>query len=636
VIQAIGLTSMSRRGARPAVADLSFEVRCGEVTGLLGPAGAGKSTAVRLLLGVEAGRGATLVDGRPLQELPRPAQEIGALIGDVPAHPRRSARGHLRMLCPAFGVPLSRADEVLHLVGLDPVADEHVGTYSLGMDRRLGFAVALLARPRALILDDPARELPPREAAWVHDLARRHAAAGGAVLLSGRDTRALARTADRVVALDQGRITADEPAEHFARTRLRPYVAVRSPYAQRLGELLAGQGVEVVATSGTRIAVYGSNSAAVGETAHRHGILLHQLADRMADRTTDRTADPSTDPNTDRIAEHPASDPAAAGTAPAGIAPADPSAAHAAAREGAGPPRHGARRRFRLRPPTPPRRLGHRTGPARPFGYEVRRWFGIRTPWTAALAALVCSAAGTVLMARYGSTPRTPLRLLSGWSSELPLPAAAIGAGGLGALTYGQEYLYPALAPGYGPEPRSSRLLAAKLALSGAAAVVLATLAAVVDLGLLHSPLARGQAVDPLGSPAVLGGWAALAVGCAWAGVLAGAVFRTTALGVAAVLAVPLLAVPAARALLGERATRELLEAGGALWSVVGGVPQGDGSAVSTALKFVSQPFVLALALSLTALLGAYTASALLGRRRARRSTPLPESPSAPLTGKKG
>ncbi|MBY8878661.1 ATP-binding cassette domain-containing protein [Actinacidiphila acidipaludis] len=603
MIQAIGLTSVSRRDARPAVADLSFEVRRGEVTGLLGPAGAGKSTVLRLLLGVEAGRGATLVDGRPLQELAKPAQEIGALIGDVPAHPRRSARGHLRMLCPAFGVPLSRADEVLDLVGLEPVADELVGTYSLGMDRRLGFAVALLASPRALILDDPARELPPTEAAWVHDLARRHAAAGGAVLLAGRDARALARTADRVIALDRGRIAADEPAEHFARSRMRSYVAVRSPYAQRLGELLAREGAEVVPTSGSRIAVYGATSAVIGETAYRNGILLHQLADRTA--------------------ESPA--PEATETASADPVPAENAE-----------PRRDRHRRFVVRPPRPPARVGHRDGPARPFGYEVRRGFGVRTPWIAAAVALLCSAVGTILMARYGSTPRTPLRLLSGWSSELPLPGAAIGAGGLGALTYGQEYLYPALAPGYGPEPRSSRLLAAKLALSGGAALVLAALAAVVDVALLHTPIAGSHAAGGLGSPAVLGGWAALAVGCAWAGVLAAAVFRTTALGVAAVLAVPLLAVPAARALLGEQTARELLDAGGALWSIVGGVPQGDGSAVATALKFVSQPFVLALGLSLTALLGAYTASALLGRRRARRSTPLPESPSAPLTSKKG
>ncbi|MDX6356890.1 MAG: hypothetical protein QOF98_3793, partial [Streptomyces sp.] len=581
MIQAIGLTSIARRNVPPTVADLNFDVRQGEVTGLIGPAGSGKSTAVRLLLGMEAGRGSTLVDGRPLHELPHPAREIGALVGDVTGHPRRTARGHLRMLCDAFGVPLSRAEEMLDLVGLDAMADERIGTFSLGMDRRLGFAVALLAAPRALVLDDPARGLQPREAAWVHELARRHAAAGGAVLLTGRDARALARTADRVVALDKGRLVTDEPATDFARTRMRPHVAVRSPYAERLAGLLADDGAEVVAASGSRIAVYGTTSAAVGETAYRNGILLHHLADETPEPAASEEEDAS----------------------------------------------HGSRR-----PKTPAARLiTHRTGPERPFAYEVRRTFGVRTPWPAAAAALLGSALGTVLMTKLGAMPTSPLHLISGWATELPLPAAAIGAGGLGALTYGQEFYYPALAPGYGPEPRSPRLLAAKLAVSGLVAVVLAALAVVVDLMLLRAAPGVGPVADLLAHPGALAAWAALAVGCSWAGVLAAAVFRTTALGLAAVLAVPVLVVPAVHAALGGHAARELFDAGDALWSVVSGVSQGGGS-VSGTLRFATQPFFLAVGLALTGLVGAYAASALRGRRRDRRSTAVPASGTAPLT----
>ncbi|WP_328916590.1 MULTISPECIES: ABC transporter ATP-binding protein [unclassified Streptomyces] len=590
MIQAIGLTSTPRRNARPTVRDLSFDIREGEVTGLLGPAGSGKTTALRLLLGVESGRGATLVDGRPLHELPDPVREIGALVGDVPGHPRRSARGHLRMLCAAFGVPVSRADEVLALVGLDEVADQRLGSYSLGMDRRLGFAVALLARPRALILDDPARGLPPREAAWVHDLVRRHAAEGGAVLLAGRDARALARTADHVIALDKGRLVADQAASDFARGRLRPYVAVRSPYAQRLAELLSDGGAEVVAESGSRIAVYGSSSAAVGETAYRHGILLHELADTA---------------------------PAGGGAEASGDDPA-----------GAEP-----RRVFIGRAP---RRAGHRPGPVRPVGYEVRRAFGVRTPWPTVAVALVGSVLGALLLARTGATAASPMRLISGWAAELPLPAAAIGAGGLGALSYGQEFRYPALAPGYGPEPRSPRLLAAKLVVGAVAALLLAGLAAAVDVEVLRLTAGPARTPDPLAHPAALAAGAALAVGCAWAGVLAAATFRTTALGLSAVLAVPLLVAPAVRTLIGGHATRELGDAGGALWSVVSGASQGGGGTVARMLRLAGQPFFVALALSLAALAGACAAGALLGRWRGRRSTAVQTGPTAQLSGKKG
>jgi ABC-type multidrug transport system ATPase subunit len=614
VIQAIGLTSTPRRNAGPAVADLTFDIRAGEVTGLLGPAGAGKTAAVRLLLGVDDGRGATLVHGRPLSELPHPEREIGALIGDVPAHPRRSARGHLRMLCAAFGLPASRADDLLDLVGLDAVADEPIGSYSLGMDRRLGFAVALLARPRVLVLDDPVRGLPTPEAAWVHELARRHAAAGGAVLLTGRDPRALARTADRMLVLADGRLVADVSAAHFARTRLRPYVAVRSPYASRLGDVLAEGGAEVVPAGGGRIAVYGASSAVVGEAAYRHGILLHQLADAEPVRL-----------------DRPASASAATAATVSGAARAEPGRNEAAAEGRSVPrPRRGPAGR-------PVRRVSGRRGPARPVSYEVRRAYGVRTPWPTLVGALVCSVLATVLLVRAGSGPSaSPLRLLSGWAPELPLPAAAVGAGLLGALSYGQEFRYPALSPGHGPEPRSPRLLVAKLAVGAVTALLLAAAATAADTAVLRL-LWGGRVPDPIGHPAAMAMWGLLAVACCWAGVLAAAVLRTTALGVSAVLAVPLLVVPGVRMLLGGHGSRELAEAGDALWSVVSGVSQDGHSRAAGVLALAGQPLVLGLALVMAALICAYAASTVRARRSERRAAAaLSHQPSGHSVGDKG
>nr|WSX76390.1 ATP-binding cassette domain-containing protein [Streptomyces sp. NBC_00899] len=590
MIQAIGLTSKPRRGAPPAVADLTFDIRPGEVTGLLGPAGSGKSTAVRLLLGLQSGRGATLVDGRPLHELAGPARAVGAVLGDVPGHPGRTARSHLRMLCAAHGLRVARADDLLESVGLAEVADRRLGTYSLGMDRRLAFAVALLPDPHALVLDDPVRDLPPREAAWMHALVRRHASAGGAVLLTGRDAGALARTADRVVALADGRIVADQTAAVFAGTRLRPHVAVRSPYAQRLAGLLAEDGAEVVAAGGSRIAVYGATAAAVGEVAYRHGILLHQLADETA-------ADAAQD---------------------AVQAPED------ADRQPSPTPRN--------RPS--PHRTQHR--PLHPVRYELRRCFGVRTPWLPAAAALAASVLCALLLARGGAAHASPLRLLSGWPAALPLPAAAVGAGALGALSYGQEFAYPALTPGFGPEPRAARLLAAKLAVSGALALGLAALAALLNSAALRVALGPGGAPDPMALSATTAGWAALAVGCAWTGVLAACAFRTTALGLSAVLSVPLLVAPGVRALLGGSAGRQFLDAGGALWSLLSGASRADDRAALAALRSAAQPLFVAMALSLSGLVIAYVAGALRGRRRGRRSTPVRSGGAVRIEGEEG
>ncbi|WP_307818639.1 ATP-binding cassette domain-containing protein, partial [Streptomyces sp. MBT62] len=289
MIQALGLTSNARKEHPPAVDDISFEARAGSVTALLGAPGAGKTTALRLMLELQQGRGISYFRGRPLHRIAHPSREVGVLLGDVPGHPARSVRGHLRMLCAAAGVPARRADEVLEVVGLVSLRDERLGSLARGMDRRLGLACALLSDPHTLVLDEPADALSARESRWLYGMLRAHAAQGGTVLFSTAEPKEAARSADRVVTLEQGRLVADQEAGEFARTRLRPRVAVRTPHAARLAALLAKEAraahrsVEVVREDGNRLSVYGSTCADVGETAFRHDILVHQLADEIGD-----------------------------------------------------------------------------------------------------------------------------------------------------------------------------------------------------------------------------------------------------------------------------------------------------------------------------------------------------------------
>ncbi|WP_344392122.1 ABC transporter ATP-binding protein, partial [Streptomyces aureus] len=289
MIQAFGLTSNPRQELPPAVDDVSFEAPTGRVTALLGARASGKTTAVRLMLELQQGRGITHFRGRPLHRIPHPSQEVGVLLGEVQGHPSRTVRGQLRMLCAAAGVPVQRADEVLEVVGIVSLREQRLGTLSRGMDRRLGLACALLADPHTLVLDGPADGLSAREGKWLHGILRAHASLGGTVLFTTDDAKEAARTADRVVTLEAGRVIADQGVADFSRTRLRPRVAVRSPHAARLGVLLAKEAratqrsVEVVNEDGNRLSVYGSNCADIGETAFRHSILVHQLADEVGD-----------------------------------------------------------------------------------------------------------------------------------------------------------------------------------------------------------------------------------------------------------------------------------------------------------------------------------------------------------------
>ncbi|MFJ9521394.1 ATP-binding cassette domain-containing protein [Kitasatospora sp. NPDC101801] len=291
MIQITGLTKVYRRGRAPALLDLSFDARPGVVTALLGAEGAGKTTALRLMVELERGQGITLFDGRTYRRLRRPERHVGVLLpgadGDVAAsggHPGLKARAHLRMLAGAVGVPASRADELLEQTRLAGVAGHRLRSFSPGMHRRLALAVALLGSPGTLLLDAPTEGLSPRNVEWFHSFLRSFAVSGGTVLVTTRTPREAALLADRVVTLDQGRLVADQPVVEFRRTRLHPEVSVRGPQMARLADLLTEQGHQVRRDGGVGIAVSGLGRTEIGELAYRHGILLHELADRVVEQ----------------------------------------------------------------------------------------------------------------------------------------------------------------------------------------------------------------------------------------------------------------------------------------------------------------------------------------------------------------
>ncbi|MFD3567292.1 ATP-binding cassette domain-containing protein [Streptomyces sp. NPDC058667] len=582
MLQAIGLTSMPRPDRPPSVDDLTFEAPPGAVTALLGSPGSGRTTALRLMLELEPGRGITYFRGRPLHRIAHPSREVGVLLGDVPGHPSRTLRGHLRMLCAAAGVPASRADTLTRTVGLTGLERRRIGTLPIGADRRLGLASALLGDPHTLLLDEPGAGLSVPESAWLYELLRAHAADGGTVLYTTDDPRDAARNADRVVTLDGGRLVADQDVSEFARTRLRPRVTVRTPQAARLAAAVtqearaARRPVEVVAEGGSRLSVYGSDCAAVGDTAFRHGVPIHRLAAETGDtgpvpRTPERRA------------------------SPAAVAPPDEVAGGAAGGSG------GARRPAR--------------SPLRPLRYEIRRLLGVPSTPLVVAAVLLGSVVLALLLGR-GGRAAVPA-VLAGWPAISPLPPAALGAGLLGAFSFGEEYRYPALTSGRGAVPRRPGLLLAKLTVAAAVALVLGVAVVVADLEALRFVYGAELITVPENWPTLCASWLGLLVGCAWAGVLGAGVFRAAAAGVAAVLAVPVAFVPLLQKVLTGPSVRSaaglparLREFAGPQWS-----PAVD-RWLAGVLRVLGQPAGVALLLTLTGLLCAYVFTGL--RRKAR------------------
>lgn len=608
MLQAIGLTSARHRGLRPAVDDLTFEAASGCVTALLGAPGSGKTAALRLMLELEPGRGITYFRGRALHRVAHPAREVGVLLGDVPGHPVRTARGHLRMLCAAAGVPASRADELLNTVGLAGLGDQRIASLSHGVDRRLALASALVGDPHTLILDDPAEGLATQEADWLHGVLRSHAARGGVVLYTTSDPKEAARSAGHVVSIDGGRLVADQDVADFARTRLRPRVAVRTPHAARLAAVVsrearaARRSVEVVTeASRSLLSVYGSTCAEIGDTAFRHGLPVHQLADEVGDAgpVVDRAVPGGVTPATgaDGAGDHGAEADEAGGKRPGAVAAPRP-----------------AVRAAGLELPPPIRRRPAR-GPLRPVRYELRRLFGVRTTTLIMAVALVASAGISVLLARDGRTPLP--NLLAAWPSLLPLPPAALCAGLLGALSFGDEFRYPALAAGRGTVPRRLGLLLAKLAVSAGVALLLALLVVLASAASLRLVYGGDLIRVPPNVMSLAMSWSGLTVGCAWAGLLAAGVFRVTAAGVAAVLAVPVLMVPLVQRMPKAPTARSMAGLPGRLRDLAWPRwPHETDRWVLAAMRVVAHPVGTALTLSLSVLICAYLFTSLRGRVR--------------------
>ena len=278
MIVARGLTKTY--GAKTAVDGIDFTVEPGRVTGFLGPNGAGKSTTMRMILGLDRPTaGSVTVNGRRYADAPAPLREVGALLEAKAAAPRP-----LRAQPPALAgreqrhPARARVDEVLDLVGLDEVAGQRVGKFSLGMGQRLGIAVALLGDPPVVVLDEPVNGLDPEGIRWVRNLARQLAAEGRTVFVSSHLMREMALTADHLVVIGRGRILADCSMSRVHRRARRLVRPGAQPAARRGGRPAAPARVSTSrSTRTTSCACRASTPPRSASSSARAACFLHEL-----------------------------------------------------------------------------------------------------------------------------------------------------------------------------------------------------------------------------------------------------------------------------------------------------------------------------------------------------------------------
>ncbi len=278
VIEVEGLRAGYRR-RRPVLDGLHLSVPAGQVHGLLGGNGAGKTTALRVMLGLvraEAGQVRLLRRTVP-RELAGIAHRVAAVVGPPRFPTRPTVRQTLRLAARLRGLPVTAADRALEQHGLLPRADDPVGTLSTGDLRRLALAAALLGSPDVVLLDDPTDGLDPEAAAEVHATLTRLAAGGAAVLLATRRVAEVEAVCDAVTVVADGRTVATHRVPDLLAAHDQGEFRVRVSDLDRAVAIIGGTGLPVTVHDDHFVVGDLADPTWLSQTLGRNGLWVHEL-----------------------------------------------------------------------------------------------------------------------------------------------------------------------------------------------------------------------------------------------------------------------------------------------------------------------------------------------------------------------
>jgi ABC-2 type transport system ATP-binding protein len=237
VIETSGLRKefRSRRGLRVAVEDLDLAVPAGGVHGFLGPNGSGKTTTIRMLLGLaRATQGEMRLFGQPVPRLlPSVIDRVGAVVESPKFSPHFTGRQNLTLLARTIGAPTSQVDAAVETVGLTGRDKDRYKSYSLGMKQRLAIAATLLKQPDLLILDEPTNGLDPAGIREIRETIRDLGASGVTVLLSSHILAEVQQVCTSATIIGNGRMLASGQVDDLVGASTAYRVGAPDPDAAR-------------------------------------------------------------------------------------------------------------------------------------------------------------------------------------------------------------------------------------------------------------------------------------------------------------------------------------------------------------------------------------------------------------------
>ncbi|GAA4824156.1 ABC transporter ATP-binding protein [Nocardioides caeni] len=289
VIETSGLRKefRSRKGGlRVAVAGLDLAVPAGGgVHGFLGPNGSGKTTTIRMLLGLARPSAGTMrLFGEPVPDrLPHVIGRVGAVVESPKFSPNFSGRRNLQLLADVIGAPRTRVDEAIATVGLTGRDKDRYKGYSLGMKQRLAIAATLLKDPALLILDEPTNGLDPAGIREIRETIRGLGEAGVTVLLSSHILAEVQHVCTSATIIGNGRLLASGNVDDLLGGTTAHRVVV--PEQERALGVLAGAGMTAVAEAGA-IRVEADDASAITKVLGDADLWLSELTPLRPDLET--------------------------------------------------------------------------------------------------------------------------------------------------------------------------------------------------------------------------------------------------------------------------------------------------------------------------------------------------------------
>ncbi|WP_127130520.1 ABC transporter ATP-binding protein [Georgenia sp. SYP-B2076] len=286
-IETTGLrkTYRTRRGRQVAVQGLDLRVPAGGVHGFLGPNGSGKTTSIRMLLGlIRADSGTMRIFGHEVPHaLPEVIGRVGAIVESPKFFPTFTGAKNLALLAEAIDAPRTRVDEVLEATGLRERARDRYRTYSLGMKQRLAIAATLLKSPDLLIFDEPTNGLDPAGIRDIRETMRRLGAEGRTVLVSSHLLAEVEHIADTVSIIGRGRLLATGPVAEVIGNRATSAVRVGVADPAAAWQVLARAGLAAT-PEGPYLRVQGeADPARITYLLAQSGLYVNELVAVRAD-----------------------------------------------------------------------------------------------------------------------------------------------------------------------------------------------------------------------------------------------------------------------------------------------------------------------------------------------------------------